>query len=276
MSARTPRRKRWEQPSTRPGTRALASRFRRERYTSTDLDAVIDTSMDAGMHAGRRDGARDAFEFLAEFIDDPTELVYQVGRRVLHDEIQEFLDAELVRRARDANPEKFGRLADIIRAHDSGDVPYEQFRDDLEALAREVGVFPPDEPLPVAGLARAAEEAEWWADPPPVDGADELLDEVEAFLTCPPWCTVSHADPAELRNDSICDLRQHTRTVAVVERDGQRVAQVDIVACDNLSTGERGAAEVMIVELRDGYSPEEAEQIAAGLVEAARIVRDSR
>ncbi|MBM0240244.1 hypothetical protein JNW88_29740 [Micromonospora sp. ATA32] len=72
------------------------------------------------------------------------------------------------------------------------------------------------------------------------------------------------------------EMRQHTRTAAAVDRDGERIGQVDIVAVDDLETGQRTPAEVVIAGCRDSYSPDEAERIAAGIVEAARIVRATR
>ncbi|MFG1800181.1 DUF6907 domain-containing protein [Micromonospora carbonacea] len=303
MSAREYRARRWQRWNTRPAQRSLASRPRRARFTSDELTATIDVSMKAGEMQGWKRGERNAYEFLAELLDDPIELTARIGAYVLPGQVQDYLDEQLLRQAREANPEKFARLAEMIRAHDNGEIPYEQFRDELAALTREVrpDLWPSDgvQPADVIGeQERADEEASWWSGPPPVDlvaaPADDLLDvaeavgatpldggdpaglvaQIEAFLTCPPWCATNHADPDELRSEGMTDLRQHLRTVATVERDGKKVATVDIVACDNLETGERTPAEVMIVECRDSYSADEAEAIAAAMLEAARIVRD--
>ncbi|MFY1703952.1 DUF6907 domain-containing protein [Micromonospora sp. WMMA1923] len=105
-------------------------------------------------------------------------------------------------------------------------------------------------------------------------GVSRLADALRAG--CPPWCTTDHADDAELYSESITDLRQHLRTITTVERHGERVARVDIVACDNLETGERTPAEVMIVDCRDSYNADETEAIAAAMLQAAAIVRASR
>ncbi|XTZ16427.1 DUF6907 domain-containing protein [Micromonospora echinospora] len=276
MSARTPRRRRWEQQGNRrPGQRALSATARRERYTENEVDHAARVAMEAGAIMGRRQGEQAVYVDLAELLDEPTELAYEIGRHVIVQEVVDYLDMEMMRRARENDPEKFARLANICRAHDNGDISYEQFRDELEALAREVrpDLWPADDVRPadiIGGQDRADEEAAWWSGPLPVDGADELLDEVERFLACPPWCATDHTAP-----DGRATVRVHARTVAAIDRGEQIVARVEIVACDSLESGERSEVEILVKAL-DAYDPNEAERIAAATVEAARIVRDAR
>ncbi|WKU03836.1 hypothetical protein [Micromonospora sp. HUAS LYJ1] len=190
MSAREYRSRRWERWNTRPGQRALASRYRRERFTSAEVDTALEAMDQAAVQLGRQLGERDTYEFLAELLDDPTELTCQIGSRALHRQVADYLDEQLLRRAREANPEKFARLAEIIRDHDLGLIPYEQYRDALAALTREIrpDLWPSDgvqraadDLLDVADAVgatpdAAAEEAQWWADPDADDPGGTVVD----------------------------------------------------------------------------------------------------
>lgn len=173
--------------------------------------------------------------------------------------------------------EHLRRLADASEASSNGDRrPMDELMrewgyDDLLDVADEAGVTPMSPPDGV--------DVEQWA----AQGVDALEAHVNLpgdpagtaqGRACPTWCTVDHTDPKEARAEAVCELRQHVRTVAVILRDGETVAQVDIVAVDSFDTGRRSPDEVMLAEARDTYSPDEADRIAAAIVEAARIIRD--
>ncbi|MGW4499138.1 DUF6907 domain-containing protein [Micromonospora sp. NPDC004336] len=106
----------------------------------------------------------------------------------------------------------------------------------------------------------------------------EAVRQVARALTagCPPWCTTNHAHALEADVEAMMQTRVHARTVATLDRDGERVGQVDIIAVDDLETGQRSPAEVVVAECRDSYTAAEAEQLAAALLQAARLVRDAR
>ncbi|KXK61943.1 hypothetical protein AWW66_10910 [Micromonospora rosaria] len=293
MSARHPRAKRWEQWNRRPGNRSMSSLPRRQRYTADQLDATADIAMKAGESMGRRWAERDLYEALAQdFVlredatpQDFVELAAWVGGKALAGEASDpglftrlrrldddgDSDSEMLAALRAADPELVRRMADIFR---DPTLTGEQVKEALEAFAREIGVFPEgvttddtpaDDLLDVAEVAgvaadRAAEEAGWWSGPVTVGRP--------APLVCPLWCTTDHDAPGDVR----AGMRLHVRRVATVDRDGERVARVEIVSCDDLAGGEHGPAEI-VVEARDAYGPDEAESIAAGLVEAARVFR---
>ncbi|MEV0425379.1 hypothetical protein [Micromonospora sp. NPDC050495] len=167
MSARSGRPKRWEQWNRRPARVSLASRGRRERYTSEQLDAVVDTSMDAGVEMGRRFGERDMFRFLADdFLlredatpEDVLDLAAYIGGQALAAEVDQFLLIEgTVRR----DPDRMGQIAEAV------ELVVEEGKEALERLAREWGVFPKgDDLLDVADAAGVTPEAD--TDPVVVD-----------------------------------------------------------------------------------------------------------
>lgn len=90
--------------------------------------------------------------------------------------------------------------------------------------------------------------------------------------TCPAWCATDHTTPEATRVAELARVRVHTRTVAVIDRGDRTVARVEVTAFDDLKSGDRDPVEV-VVEARDAYTAEEAERVAAALVEAARFVR---
>ncbi|MFJ8687208.1 hypothetical protein [Micromonospora wenchangensis] len=194
MSAREYRSRRWERWNTRPGQRALASRYRRERFTSAEVDAALDSAMETGHVMGRLVGERDLYYALArDFVlredgtpQDLVELAAFIGGKAITNGADNFVRTEAsVRRAWEQSPEKMRRLAEIL---DDDSLTGEQQKQALEAFAREIGVFPEgpsapaaDDLLDVADAVgatpdAAAEEAQWWADPDADDPGGTVVD----------------------------------------------------------------------------------------------------
>lgn len=298
MSARNPRRKRWEQWNRRPSVRALASQGRRERFTLDELRDTARTSMQAGETMGRKWGERDTYEFLADLLDDPQELTAQIGGRALTSQADDFL---LVERVNQANPEAVRRIADIL---DRDDLTGEQKKDELEAFAREIGIFPEgvttdDSP---AGDGVVVEIGQWMRDrgrpatrAPQPGGVTATADSTGAPAAAgphPSWCDHDHTGEAiEFEGVSIGIVhervlaevtgahgawtdQQATASVYVERSDecGEVVTPTRVVLC--VAEGPEGVKHGSQDSEAWSGTPEQAEDLAAALLEAARIVRD--
>lgn len=84
---------------------------------------------------------------------------------------------------------------------------------------------------------------------------------------CPPWCIVDHATNAAVEDR--VDWREHTSVPAVFETRLGDLVSVDVVAGDDLQTGETGPSEVRVRVTADRLSPAETLRLAASLMAAA-------
>ncbi|MFG1844927.1 hypothetical protein [Micromonospora carbonacea] len=206
MSAREYRARRWQRWNTRPAQRSLSSRFRRERFTQQQMFHATDVAMEAGEMMGRRFGERDLLRALADdFVlrpdgtpQDLIELAAFIGGKALAEDAERCAHLEAtVKRAWEKDPERMRRIADIL---DDDSLTGEQQKQELEAFAREIGVFP-------EGPAdeREAEERAWWLTPE----ADDLLDVAEA-AGATPGPGAETGDPADAEA-MVIDLEEWLR-----------------------------------------------------------------
>ncbi|GGR80136.1 hypothetical protein GCM10010169_25390 [Micromonospora fulviviridis] len=123
------------------------------------IDKALNVAMDAGVLQGRKQGERDTYLELGRLLDDPDELIAQVGGRYLAERADLFL---LVESARENSPYEFHQLEDAIKEGDEA----------VAALARRWGVT--DDLLDVADAAGVT---------PLADVAPgELVADLEAWL----------------------------------------------------------------------------------------------
>jgi len=94
-------------------------------------------------------------------------------------------------------------------------------------------------------------------------------------LPCPPWCTVDHTDPKEVRGERATGDREHRRPVmrfASGLPPHHRDITVDVMALDVLEGEPYRDGPYIAIYGAELLSPEQARRIAVGLVEAAGVL----
>jgi hypothetical protein len=189
--------------------------------------------------------------------------------------VEQDTDRELIERAMDANPDAVRRMADLFRAGKAGKLTGEQVKDALEAFAREIGVFPED--------ARGTHGART----PGGDGLSTAEGTTDAV--CPAWCTRDHTD------DDPQHGTQHERILTELTAQDPAYLGDPVTALVYVErydeNGVTFTAEQVVVSLAEGPeahypgsegvqgwtgSPEQADALAAALIEGARIARQAR